>query len=647
MKYIFFIFLFLGSFICLNAQQILLDEPVSAGELTLFKSLSNPNHYYYLLDKPRLAIHTNGEPQFSFVRYVKNEEIGDVVDKSIRESQFGGGIVHALVEFAVSDAQKSNAENDLKRINGAGKIVGPIVYKSGTIALITSVAKTDGGMAEQVVGLGNAPVLENQKSAVSIQLNSIGAKLLWEMFQQTTTPDISFSFEMEVEGFLAPKNVLIEADFEKIYKHQAIDAAATGQIFAAEVNATFDELSDEGAIKVTQVGHDEELDRLKETAYAQLVDLMFDKVGGTGVADLMALSPENQTSMLDRASSMLESARKEAKAENEKIAAKQTSGENEDTETEEGGEEQNEANGEIEEGQAEEETPEDEAPEDEEEETQEDEAPEEAKVKVPEFAVGVSYKLKKTKQTGKYRIDLNKYTETSLSMRFDENVFGGIGAACPNCFSEFNLDDPLMKQREILVTLGLTNIEDFKHINYVNIIMKKMHENGQETLDELRIDRSRFAQSANLSKMVYGWKGDNNRDQWLFYDYNVFWSFTGGHEIETGWQNTIRSAIALEPPIIRKLIYIEVDGHFVEEENIRALEIRIYSQLGDKTQTKVVNLNTREEELSKNVEILLPTDIENYEYEVVYSITGSDPVTSPRIPAQSRRIDIYRIVPNF
>jgi len=57
----------------LSAQDILLDEPVRAGELTLFQSLRKPGEYRYALDQPRLAKHPNGKPQFSFIRYVSNK----------------------------------------------------------------------------------------------------------------------------------------------------------------------------------------------------------------------------------------------------------------------------------------------------------------------------------------------------------------------------------------------------------------------------------------------------------------------------------------------------------------------------------------------------------------------------------------------
>ena len=71
-------------------QSILIDNPVRAGELTVFPDVKDGNKYYYLPDKPRLALHPNGEPQFSFLRYVDNVSSEGAEDQKEGE---GGGIV--------------------------------------------------------------------------------------------------------------------------------------------------------------------------------------------------------------------------------------------------------------------------------------------------------------------------------------------------------------------------------------------------------------------------------------------------------------------------------------------------------------------------------------------------------------------------
>ena len=147
-------------------QNVLLDEIVSAGELSLFPDINNKNNYYYLLDKARISTKANGEPNFTFVEYVdRDSESSDI---SGIDDAPGGGFFHALIEFNVSDEMLSVARADLRRINSNAKIMGPALYDFGTVKLITSLIDKDGNFIEQVAGFGASPILENQAVAVSI-----------------------------------------------------------------------------------------------------------------------------------------------------------------------------------------------------------------------------------------------------------------------------------------------------------------------------------------------------------------------------------------------------------------------------------------------------------------------------------------------
>lgn len=642
-------FLYFGN--ALAGQQILLDKPVRAGELILFPEVTNESVYYYLPDKPRLALHPGGDPQFSFIRYVSNALTDGSENNAITMSTTGGGIIHALVELSVSDDQIREAEQALRRIDGDGVIRGPVIFKSGSVALISAVANPDGDMTEQVVGLGSAPILENQRSAVAVQLNQIGSKILWESFN-TPTPDFSFNFEMEVEGYLSPKRVLIEADFERIYKHRSFEAGVAANagpaLLSAEIKAAFDDLYDSGAIKVTQIGTDEQLDKIKETAYNQLTNLMFDKIGGTGVPQLNQLLPRNQKSMLDRATENLNKAREDTRRENQRIDNLRAQYARQEANVRNGAQQRADsrfasqgrqrptvpanqrrasateaAAGQNNTGANPQDLPE--------------------RQPMPNLAVAVSYQMKQIKRTGKYTIDLNKYTETTRTMPFAYNP-GNVKADCAACFLEVNLDDPLMKQREINATLGGINAEDFEYINFVNVIIKKDHQNGQQTVDEVKIDKSQFDQQGNFFKMLYGWKGDDDRQEWLNYDYRTFWSFNGGHAIETPWQNTEFGSIALTPPVVKKPVYIEVDEDFVYDESIRGIEMKFYTEIEGKPTMQSLNLKTQQGELSQTVEVLLPRDVEDYEYEITYFLKGQDPRKSSKRSSNYGRIDVDRFL---
>ncbi len=203
-------------------QQILLDKPVRGGELILFPDLADELSYYYVVDKPKLATDANGRPQFSFLRYAEN--VRGTGGAAAPGEADGGGIVHAVVALSVTREQIQAAQRDLQRIKPGATVKGPVIFKSGKFGLVTSFKDPAGKLATQVVGLGNAPLLDGEKAAVSMQLTKQGAKLLWESFN-TAAPDISFTFEMELPGYMSPKRAVIEANFDQIYEHQTFNAA--------------------------------------------------------------------------------------------------------------------------------------------------------------------------------------------------------------------------------------------------------------------------------------------------------------------------------------------------------------------------------------------------------------------------------------
>src|SRR6185503_16243494 len=132
----------------------------------------------------------------------------------------GGGIVHALVSLSVSPEQLRDAQRELQRKKPGAKIVGYVPYSSGDFALVSTFGDPKTGhLVTQVVGIGKAPLLDGEKAAVSILLTKQGAKILWESFE-TPTPDISFHFEMVLDGYHSPLSAKVEANWNQIYEHE-------------------------------------------------------------------------------------------------------------------------------------------------------------------------------------------------------------------------------------------------------------------------------------------------------------------------------------------------------------------------------------------------------------------------------------------
>ena len=169
----------------INAQQIVLDRSVKAGVVTLFPELSNPANFYYFPDQIRLGVSASGQPQFSFIRYVRNSGTArEPASGGISTASDAGGILHALVALQVAEEDLQNARQELQKIVPGAVIKGPLVFKSGKIAIVSSVIGSDGELTKKVVGIGNAPILEGGKAAVSILLTKACAEILWQLFKR-------------------------------------------------------------------------------------------------------------------------------------------------------------------------------------------------------------------------------------------------------------------------------------------------------------------------------------------------------------------------------------------------------------------------------------------------------------------------------
>jgi len=624
-----------------QAQQVLIDKPVRAGELTLFPSHQDPDVYYYVIDKARLATDDSGRPQFSLLRYVRNVESG--AGESDAETGEGGAIMHALVTLEVTQDQIREAQRELNRIRSGARIEGPVVYRSGRFALISSFADENGELTERVLGVGNAPILDGQKAAISLLLTREGSRILWQSFH-TPTPDISFSFEMELDGYRSPQQGVIEANFEQVYEHQAFNVGLASQYLAAEIRGAFEDLTRSGAIKVTQVGDDSKIEELLDIAYRKLTEAMFEPVSSNSPS-LSSLSSAagGQQSMLDRATTMLSDSRQEARQENERIRRENREereralrlregnegGEDSATSTDEDGED---GDGQLRPArrysQAEPADPDRRhadsdpltVPQ-----TQEEES-------VPAFAIVASYEMKRIRQRGSWRIDLNKYTTDSLTLRFDENIgdlrhFLGDDAH----FRQVNLDDPLYRQREITVFVDGLNASDFgDYINFVTVQIRKNHQSGDQTFDETRIDRNNFSAEGNAFKLLYGWKGDDNRNRWMNYDYRTMWSFHGGHTIEGKWASANFGALGLSPSLTRRQLHIEADPDALSEAGVRAATVKVYYTVGDDERVQQVTIRPTRGELSRVVDYLTPADSYEYDYEITWLRRGEPNLHSGR-----------------
>lgn len=272
------------------AQEILFDELEAAGGLQCFPSKADATRWYYLPDKPHLVVDDEGRPQFSFLMYVTPgaTEEGEGITRAP-----GGGIVHFLVAYDVSEEQVRRANSELRRLRPGAELVGPVAYVDGSFALVTAVEDPQAGLSRRVVGTGRAPVMAGHKAAVSMHLTPAGASLLWESFHQET-PDISVAFEMQVSGYLNPVEARMAIDYEKA--HRTIQAQAAGRVsfFAGELDVLMKKMRDNGAITVELTGAPPSAwNEIQKLGLELARNQLFESQGGRGLAALAAMQQKS------------------------------------------------------------------------------------------------------------------------------------------------------------------------------------------------------------------------------------------------------------------------------------------------------------------------------------------------------------------
>jgi hypothetical protein len=262
------------------SQQISIDRGVRAEGLWCFPLVSDSLIYVYLPDESQLAMDKNKNPQFSFVRYVSNvlSERNDNSANSITQAQ-GGAILHFLVTYSTDQNRIAKALESLKEITGNDnvQIRGPVIFKEGHYALVSSIINPDNGTSEKkLLATGMAPVLEGSRIALSFELDPQRSKLLLESFKMNT-PDISIVFDFTFSGLSDAYNAKLTVDWSEVEKYSNVGGGLKLYFVSAEIEKIYQDLQKNSAIRLESSGNSTKMEALINNVYNKLTDLLFTK----------------------------------------------------------------------------------------------------------------------------------------------------------------------------------------------------------------------------------------------------------------------------------------------------------------------------------------------------------------------------------
>jgi hypothetical protein len=241
------------------------------------------------------------------------------------------------------------------------------------------------------------------------------------------------------------------------------------------------------------------------------------------------------------------------------------------------------------------------------------------------FGLNVAYQLKDMKSSGVSVLNFNHRTlaERHSFIAFNIGDIHKRYGADHKHFRAINIEDPMFQQRTVHVAIDGALVPEFEHyINNVTVTLRKQHQNGQQTLRELVLDRQSMAKLAGALTFGYGWNGDNDRSAWLQYDYRTRWSFKGGGAYQTEWKRTEAPLIDLFAPYERRTVQIVGNTGALKDQQVRAVVIEVgYSFFGGRRQHQIV-LRPDKPGDEPSVQLTLPLGDFGYDYSITWQLEG-------------------------
>ena len=248
------------------------------------------------------------------------------------------------------------------------------------------------------------------------------------------------------------------------------------------------------------------------------------------------------------------------------------------------------------------------------------------------IAIVAAYTMKKRKMTGRFLLNMGKYTPTQIAAYNSEDI-GDLRRykKNKNYFKEVNLKDGLVEKRAVNFKIdGYRNDEEFKaFINTVSVSITKRHGTEAVSTPSLHITPSTYTELGNAFTLSYPWMSeeDYDSDEWVRYDYKVKWSFRGGIEVTQTYEDVTDNSITLVPPYKPETITINVDPAVAKSKHIRALRVQVFYPVDGKKMLKETHLKVHAGEYDGKVQILIPVNAGTaYEYQMFWTLPNNKEV---------------------
>ena len=548
------------------AQQIRVDRGVRAAGLQCFPSAVNDTDWYYVPQTARLVTDTDGKPVFSYLRFVVNRpsEGGDGSKGIIRAE--GGGLLTFAATYDTPQEALDEAQQELHQItrNREAVLRGPVTFKEGRYVLVSSLLREGADPEHLMLASGNAPVFEGNPIPFSFEVGPEDSKKLLESFAMAT-PDVSLQYEMVFVGLTDAYDAELLVDWDEVDTNETLKGGVDlGPRGVATVGASIE--------KGFRELHESGAIKLTARGADGRMDALIEKVHAK-LLDLMfervppvpGNAPDPMSAQMGQMLQMLQ--------------GQMASGS----------------------GSA-----------------------------IPTYVtLTAKYHRRTFKRTGQATLRFNAESPRDVNTSFVMNI-GDLHRKYgddPSFFRTVNLSDAAFQQREIHVGIDGAILPEFEsYVNSVSVTLRKTHQNGEQTLQEVSIQRDTVKKEGVDLRMIYGWQGDDDRERWLEYEYRTRWSFRDGGRYETPWITTTANMIDLFAPYVRSRVELVGDAEALAERGVRAVDVVVeYPFFGD-TRMQELTVATSDGIDGQGFDITLPEGVTSYDYAITWVRRDEEPL---------------------
>jgi hypothetical protein len=232
-------------------------DSVTEDGVTVFPDHLNRNLFWYLPGPVDLAmLPGSGEPQFLLIEYTP-----DVASSGVK----GVGFLNVTVCLKLRDETKQRLMGRIRAVwpDADNPNLIPVPFDEGTVQIVALDLQGGGGTSnaarpgmfeaiENILGASSPELFGDNNALFALTLSEDGASILKAAFEGDMAP-VGAIYNMKFTGVRPALDVKITADLKRVYDSFSVGVSAKAYWVTAGIDATFEKLRQDGAIKIEVV----------------------------------------------------------------------------------------------------------------------------------------------------------------------------------------------------------------------------------------------------------------------------------------------------------------------------------------------------------------------------------------------------------